>query len=937
MMFGGRDEDRDGVSWVEVRDVLARHARLVACGCVVGGLLGLALVATKEPVYRADATLLLDGDQGSAGVLGELAALTSAPAAASELQVLTSRSVAEDVVARDGAADPARDDHERHLDLSQWADDRADRPIPAFLGTFTGGAPSFERAGADVSIDAGDAAHERFGLRVRFLSADRVAISTDRAIAALGLGGADEREYDYAPGAPIEYAGMTLRVDARGDVAGRTFLVRHLPREEAVERVMENTRARETERNSGVIRLTYTDTDPVRAARTANAICRNYLDRNEARSERRARRTVGFIEDQLTEQLEMLAAAEREVVALQRENPGAVDVSETAAALIAELSTLELERVRLRLSTSALDDALEQLHAGDFAALSRLGEELADPIVGNYVETIARLSTERDLLERQDASAYRAMVEQKLLEWTGEMQVLNVQLASLNGIVARLQSGDTSVFGSLSDTVGAGKSDALMQSYLAQWTAVEAHLRELRRDFKEGLPAITKGQAELDDLRDRILALLAARAEGLAAQIDEYQALLASYRERVDGMPAGEGALIDGATDSLRAKTLAHVAGRRAGLGERAAGLDAEIARVEARLAELPEEQRLLADPMRRLESHAEIVKFLMANQKEAEITRAATTASAEFIDVAVPPRRREGPSVPVHVALGAIVGLLSAAGLAFLRESTDRGVFSSAELEEASGLPVFGAIPDFRRGRTKVKGAGADFLALRDDPEGAAAEAYRSVRANLKFALSGAEELRALAFTSCTQGEGKSTTNVDLALAFAQGGKRVVLVDADLRRPSTHRYLDTDRGPGVSEVLRGEAAWRDCVRAGVEAGLDLIPAGKQPANPGDLLAGEAMLRLLDELKQSYDLVVFDVPPALAVADLDGFAARLDGVLLVVRNGRLSHGVVAEAVKKLERVGANLIGAVLNAARPTRGENKYGYGYGYGYGSRDAA
>lgn len=926
-LFGQGDKvhGHDGVSLGEVNDVLCRHLRLIVLGGVLGAGAALAWVATKQPTYRATATLLLDQNRSGGGLLGELASLTSAPAAASEIQVIASRSVAEDVVAMPLGDEPAAE--ERRLGLTSWADDRADSPLRAVFASLTGNTVRGERPLLDVSIDAG-ADDRRLELRVHFDRASQVTLS---------MNGSAEASFGFVPGMAFDYAGLRIALRPRGAVVGRTFEVEHVPHAEALERLMNNTRVRETERNSGVIRLTYTDTDPVRAARTANALCRNYLDRNHARSERRALQTVGFITEQLDEQLASLAAAEREVVQLQAENPSAVDVSETAKALIEKLSMLELERIQLRIARAGLDEALTLLEAGDFAALSRMGPETADPMVGSYLEAIAQLSAERELLERQDASAYRAMVEQKLLEWTSDLQVVRVQLSTLRDIVARLEAGDTGVLGSLTDTTGAGRADALMASYLAQWTEVEADLRELRRDFKEELPAIQKGVAELDQLRERIATLLQGRVDGLDAQSAEYELLLSEYRGRLVGLPGSEARKIDSATKALRARTLDHLTGRRAGMEQHATSLDEEIGRVEERLSELPEEQRRLAGPLRRLESHAEIVKFLMANQKEAEITRAATVATAEFIDQAVPPRRREGPSVPVHFVLGALLGLSGAAALAFLREGADRGVFSTAELEDASGLPVFGAIPDFKRGRAKVAGAGTEFLALRDDPEGAVAEAYRSVRANLKFVLSGESELRTLAFTSCTQGEGKSTTNVDLALAFAVGGRRVLLVDADMRRPSVHRYLGIERRPGLSDVLKGGMAWRDGVKHEVAQNLDVLPAGKQPANPGDLLASEEALRLLEEVKHEYDLVIFDVPPALAVADIDGFAARLDGVLLLVKSGKLSQGVVRQAVRKLEQVGANLVGSVLNAARPTRNEQKYGYGYGYGYGSKHAA
>jgi tyrosine-protein kinase Etk/Wzc len=295
---------------------------------------------------------------------------------------------------------------------------------------------------------------------------------------------------------------------------------------------------------------------------------------------------------------------------------------------------------------------------------------------------------------------------------------------------------------------------------------------------------------------------------------------------------------------------------------------------------------------------------------------------------------------VPLFLGGGALVGFLVGVALALVRQSLDRTVLGAEELEEASGLSLFGSIPDYRRGPCRVKGAPEGYLALRDDPEGPIAEAYRSLRSNLKFVLNTGQEgleLKTLAFTSCTQGEGKSVTNVDVALAFALTGKRVLLVDADMRRPASHRYLGASLTPGLSDLLAGRLHWRECVQHGVAETLDLIPAGKQPASPGDLLAGEETARLVAEVREAYDLVVFDVPPALAVADIDCLAVQLDAVFLITRAGKLSSRVVQEGRRRLESVGAKLVGCVLNAARPTRGEQRYGYGYGYGYGERDAA
>jgi succinoglycan biosynthesis transport protein ExoP len=916
----------------ELWELLRRYrASFVALGSL-GLLAGLLLVARREPVYRAEVTMMLESDR-SAGVLGDLAALTTAPQAVSEMEVLRSRTVAEAVVEGVGP---------RALPLTTRVESARLAPLAGLFGDAD--ATAWEEFGEKPRLEAavtGIAGEARQPVLIaRFLGRDEVELSRRGALSAFGLGGAEARRYAFTPGEPLEYEGRTVRLWPEGDLSGEAFHLHVQTREEAVERLMLATRVAETQRNSGVLRLSLEDSDPERAAAAANALCEVYLERNRERQAKRASHTVEFIEEQLREQLAALEEAEREVVELQRASPRSVDVGATGEALIEQLSALQVEEVQLRMLLTALDEALGHLRSGDLRALSRLDAELADPVTSSYVAQIAQLTAEAQLLDRADAGVFKNVIRGKQLELEAEADALSVQLAGMEALVEALRGGDRSALGRLVLHERAGEQDPLLRSYVERWTAADARLRELRVEFRDELPEIRTLLAQLEGLEGRLLEFLEGRLTGHRTQLAEYRAILEGYEARVAGIPRDERAEIEGALERLRGLTQAHLTDRMAGLRSRLAGLGAEVESVEGSLAELPEELRVLADPLRRRAAHTETVKFLLGRQKEAEITRAASLASAEFIDRAVPPREPRGPVVPLFLAGGALAGLACALVLAFVRQSLDRTVLTTEELEEATALPLFGSIPDYRRGPCRVKGAPEGYLALRDDPEGPIAEAYRSLRSNLKFVLNTGQEgleLKTIAFTSCTQGEGKSVTNVDVALAFAMTGRRVLLVDADMRRPASNRYLGTPLTPGLSDVLAGRREWSECVQAGIAENLDLIPAGKQPASPGDLLAGAETGRFVAAVREAYDLVVFDVPPALAVADIDCLAVQLDAVLLITRAGKLSSKVVREGRRRLESVGAKLVGCVLNAARPTRGEQKYGYGYGYGYGERDAA
>lgn len=935
---GKGTSDSEGVLLAaRLGQLLVRRTRLLATGAVVGGACAALWLAFQAPTYRAEATLLLSDDEAGGGILGDLAALTRAPESTSEMEVLRSRTIAEAVVAPPepgSAISVPRDAEGLRLGLTTLVEDESLRPLNRVFGTVFGAPPSpagttprlFARAEPDFALAA------KSCVRVDFVDRDRVRLSGERIAARFGLGGSEPVEETFTAGVPLEYGGMRIRLYPDGDLTGRSYVLECLPRHDAIEHVMQNTRVVETDRNSGVLRLTFEDSDPHRAAEIANALAKNYLARNQAQGEKRASQTVDFIAEQLDEQLEALEAAELEVVELQRDNPTSVDVTETARAIIEELSGLEVQLVQLRIAERGLSEAVDLLGAGDLGSLSRLGPELADPITASYLERIAALTAESELLARPDAGPYKGLLQARLVELETERDAVELKAATLRGLLERLEEGDDSVLGGLVSTADAGKNDPILTALVEEWSRHDEVVRGLETEFTDALPDLANARERRAEVRARIAGVLAGRVASLEEQAAGYGEILERRRSEVGALPEEERGRILEAIESLTERTLTHLESRLAGLATQGQSLQREIDEISRTLVELPEDERLLADPMRRLEAHSEIVKLLLSRQKEAEITRAATVPTAEFIDTAVPPRKPVGPSVPIALIAGTLLGACVAAGFALVREAMDGSVFTAADLEDATGLPVFGSIPDFRRGKLRVRGAGDEFLALRDDPEGPVAEAYRAIRSNLKFALSADEDLKVLGFTSCVQGEGKSVTNVNMALAFAMAEKRVLLVDADMRRPSTHRYVGCDLEPGLSEVLEGKTTWRDVAKVGPHENLTLITAGRQPRAPGDLLTSQRARDLIAELRGEFDLVVFDVPPALAVADIECLASHLDAVLLLTRSSRLSGEMIGHAVRKLRQVGANLLGAVLNAASTTRVGRGYGEGYGYGYG-----
>ncbi|WP_419893020.1 CpsD/CapB family tyrosine-protein kinase [Oceanobacillus kimchii] len=213
--------------------------------------------------------------------------------------------------------------------------------------------------------------------------------------------------------------------------------------------------------------------------------------------------------------------------------------------------------------------------------------------------------------------------------------------------------------------------------------------------------------------------------------------------------------------------------------------------------------------------------------------------------------------------------------------------------------------------------------LITKINPRSPISEQYRTIRTNLQFA-SVDHEIRSILLTSAGPSEGKSITTANLAIVYAQQGKRVLLVDADLRKPTIHYTFRLDNLRGLSNILVGETSMQDAVESSDVENLDLISCGPIPPNPSELLGSKRMQFFIEEAKQHYDVVIFDMPPVLAVTDAQVMSNFVDGAILVVRSKRTENEAANKALEALESVNANVLGAVLND-RDKKDANYYYY------------
>jgi len=378
--------------------------------------------------------------------------------------------------------------------------------------------------------------------------------------------------------------------------------------------------------------------------------------------------------------------------------------------------------------------------------------------------------------------------------------------------------------------------------------------------------------------------------------------------------------------------------------------LKQQVVAAETRVRDLKkslEAQRKLAQE---LNSKAVEYAVLMAEQKRAEricdildsrikeidITDDAGALNISLLETArpaeLPSRPRKAQVMGVAFALGLLLGV----SLALLGEWMDHRLRSANEVSEALGLPVLGIVPRLssRKGPAHV-GKVVDL-----EPSSHAAEAYRTVRTAVYFGAPDVE-IKTLLVTSPAPSDGKTTLVSNLAVAMAHAGQKVIVLDADFRKPSQHKIFEVDEeASGVTELLAGGGALDEAIQStGVER-LDMLPCGQIPPNPSEMLNSQAFGGLLAELSERYDRILVDAPPVLSLADARVLGARCDAALLVLRAEKSSRKPSQQAVESLLSVGTRILGVVINGvAGRNRGYGYYDYGqyYQYGYYGRELA
>lgn len=316
-----------------------------------------------------------------------------------------------------------------------------------------------------------------------------------------------------------------------------------------------------------------------------------------------------------------------------------------------------------------------------------------------------------------------------------------------------------------------------------------------------------------------------------------------------------------------------------------------------------------------------------------AETPAATSPVKLTSVQPAVVPEAPISPKVKLNLAIGALLGLAIGIGLAVLRTVLDTRIHSLHDIEQVTDAPLLGGIAYDPEAKNRP-------IIVQADPRNPRAESFRTLRTNLQFlAVNEKHERRGRGFviSSAGPGEGKSTTTANLAVALAESGARVVLIDADLRLPKVAEYMGLEGGAGLTDVLIGRVELADVLQRWGRGQLYVLPAGKLPPNPSELLGSQAMSNLLETLYEHFDYVLIDAPPLLLVTDAAVVGKLTDGTMLVAASGSTRKQGLEAAVRTLEAAGGKLRGVIVTML-PTKGPDSYGYGaYGYGgYGHEHA-
>jgi polysaccharide biosynthesis transport protein len=504
------------------------------------------------------------------------------------------------------------------------------------------------------------------------------------------------------------------------------------------------------------------------------------------------------------------------------------------------------------------------------------------------------------------------------VEGIGEIQK---QLTEAQGLLASADNRTQS----LREKVGLTEKQALQVNAFSQSPTIQKALAE-RGDTERALVVASK---DLQDDHPNIIALkekLSGLNDLLQTQVGQVVGNNSAGTPSLQTLQASQ-------TQQNLTESYVKTEVERLGLLNQVNSLRQTQDLYRQRMTVLPRLEQMQSGLQRKLGIAKATYEGLLKSLQQFRISENQNVGNVLPIEAAVPPEKPISPKKLLNLAIGSVMGLLLGIGTALLLEALDNSVKTVKEVQAIFDLTVLGTIPQLD-GERKVSATVLDRsqqpLPVRDEPRSAVSEAFRMLQANLKF-LSSDNPPRIIVMTSSIPQEGKSTTSANLALVLAEMGHRVLLVDADLRRPSQHQLWELPNSVGLTNILVEPGKWSGVVRSENEH-LDVITAGVIPPNPVRLIDSHRMALLIEEWREIYDFVLIDTPPLAVASDALLLAQMADGLLMVARPGVLNSASAESAKAALAKANGdgnekrvNVLGLVLNGVIPENEPDSYYY------------
>lgn len=497
---------------------------------------------------------------------------------------------------------------------------------------------------------------------------------------------------------------------------------------------------------------------------------------------------------------------------------------------------------------------------------------------------------------------------------------------------------------------------------LETFTKLEEQLNEVIRKRAEGerqIAVLNQTEAVLGNQTGRIFteeqsALLTILNQRLLDLIQERNTLEINYTADHPQVREQQQKI-----DNVRAEMVLELRAKLKTLQGREGTLLDQRDRYRGRYLQFPRAAIQMSRLEREVKVNADLLATLKAKHQELQIKSAEQIEEVTIVAPAiVPDVPMNAPAREMNLMVGALMGVFLGIVLAFARESFDTSIGTIEGVEEFLKVPVLGVIPQFDVKEMEEAARAAlpthtsastienfSKLICLIDPKSPLSESLRSLRTNIQFA-SMDRKIKSILFTSAGLGEGKSTCVTNLAITLAQEGQRVLLVDADLRRPIVHQRLGLERIPGLADALVGSTSWRSHVRSAADLmlgpmgadrvmstpGLDnlhILTSGSAVANPNEFLNMTKIKTLVNEMNEEYDLILFDTPPILPVTDAVAFSSRVDGTIVVYQVGRIGRNALKRAKFLLDHAQANVMGIVLTNVKSEVASDSGVYRYEY--------